>query len=59
MKIQKALRRDVEIERRKNGHHSDGNSVKLIQEIERKRAEKIKQERQKKEELQEVISLYD
>ena len=58
MKLEKALKRDAEIARRKHGHRTDGRGNFLIQEEQRKRAEKIKMERIQKEELQEA-SLHD
>jgi len=49
MKLQKAVKRDRKINRRQNGHLEDGRSVFTIQEEQRKRADKIKQERAEKE----------
>lgn len=54
MKLSKAIRRDAEIQRRRTGHVVDNKGIFLQQEEQRKRAEKIKQERKQKEELQEA-----
>lgn len=49
MKLEKSVRRDRKISRRRGGHREDGRSVFTIQEEQRKRAEKIRREREEKE----------
>jgi hypothetical protein len=48
--LKKSLRRDREIDRRKNGHQVDGRSLFIIKEIQRKRSEEIKRNRIQKQE---------
>ena len=50
-RLNKSIQRDREISRRKHGHREDGRSVFLNQEIQKKKAEKLRRERKKKEEL--------
>jgi hypothetical protein len=49
--LNKASKRDRDIERRRNGHREDGRSVRLIKEEQIKRALRIKKEQQRKREL--------
>lgn len=51
MKIDKATRRDSKIDRRKNGMRIDNRSIFTIQEVEKKRSQQIKKEREEKERL--------
>ena len=51
MNINKAIKRDRKIGRRKNGHREDGRSVFLIKKIQKERALRIKKEHIRKEEL--------
>lgn len=51
MNLKKALRRDNEIEKRKNGHKVDNKNIFLLEEIKKKKAEQIKKEREAKEML--------
>ena len=48
-KIDKALRREKKINKRKNGHQEDGRSVFLLEEIKNKKARKAHDERLKRE----------
>lgn len=54
MKLDKALKRDAEIQRRKYGPREDGRSVFDIEKIQKKRAEEIKRKRFQKQEMQEA-----
>jgi hypothetical protein len=49
-KLSKSLKREKQIEKRKNGHQSDGHSIRLIMEIRKKKQEEIKRNRVKKQE---------
>lgn len=51
MKLSKASKRDKKIQKRTGGHQEDGRSVKLIREIQRKRALKIRREQLRKQEV--------
>jgi hypothetical protein len=53
MNLTKAGRRDVELQRRKHGHRTDGRSVFEIDRQLKKRAEEIKAKRVLKQRLQE------
>ena len=49
--LQKAIKRDRKIQRRKYGHVTDGRSVFVIKETERQRCERIKSQRLLKEKI--------
>jgi hypothetical protein len=51
MDIKKALKRDNKISKRRNGHQEDGRSVFAIKEEQRKRAQRIRTEREIKDKL--------
>lgn len=54
-RIDKALRRDSKINKRKYGHQVDGRSIFILQEIAQKKAEKIKAQREKEKRKAEEI----
>lgn len=47
MNINKAIKRDRKIKRRRYGHKVDGKSIFTIQEKQKQRAEQIKRERER------------
>lgn len=49
MKIQKAIRRDRDIQRRRGGHQVDNKGIFIVLEEQKKKAKKIKKERKEKE----------
>ena len=49
MKLEKCIRRDREIQKRRGGHQVDNKGIFTIVEEQKKRAKKIKKERKDKE----------
>jgi hypothetical protein len=52
MKLEKALQRDRKINKRRSGMKVDNRSIFTIQEIQKKKADEIKREREEKERRQ-------
>lgn len=50
-RLGKAQKRDRQVEKRKHAPREDGRSVFKIQEIQKRRAEKLRKERKRKEDL--------
>ena len=57
MNLTKAIQRDREINKRKNGHRVDNRSIFLLEEQKKKKAEQIRKEREAKEKL--ILELED
>jgi hypothetical protein len=51
MKLSKCINRDKELEKRRKGHREDGRSVKLIKDIQKKRALRIRMEQSHKQSI--------